>query len=396
MCVVTPRFVRRLLAIVVVLLSSASVGRADTLTLAWDPNPEPDVAGYYVFIGTASGIYDTVVDVANSTAYTFGSAQPGRTYYMTVAAYVAGPILGPHAPEVVATVTNTAPVLINPGNLAGQVGNSVSLAVSASDPDGDPITFGATGLPPGLALQTSTGLITGTLSTAGVATTTLSATDPFGNVATQVFTWTVVAVDITPPSIVISSPSTSSVATTSDFVTLSGVASDDFGVTSVTWAANGNSGVAAGTTNWSVVVGIPTGTSMITVTAHDAAGHTTSGAITVTRSAPTAALSVTSLTADKPAPQIVGTSITFAASTTGGIGPIQYKWRVFNGSSWSVLQGWSTSSTFIWKPSKANAAYTVEVWARSSNSTADAPDSSGAVKNMAFPISDTTRLKRRR
>ena len=139
---------------------------ADSLTLAWDPNPEPEVVGYYVFIGTSSGVYSTVVDVGTSTSYTFTAAQPGTTYYMTVAAYVAGPIVGPHAPEVVAT-TGGGPTLSNPGSRTNSVGDSVSLQLSASDPNGDVITFGAIGLPSGLSLNPSTGLISGTTTTAG-------------------------------------------------------------------------------------------------------------------------------------------------------------------------------------------------------------------------------------
>lgn len=375
---------------------SARLCAADTLTLAWDPNPEPDVAGYYVFIGTASGVYDTVVDVSNTTSFNYTSAQPGRTYYMTVAAYVAGPTLGPHAPEVVASIAGSAPVLLNPGNRSGTVGDSVSLTLSASDPDGDAVSFAATGLPLGLGLQSTTGLISGTLSAPGTFPVTVTATDPAGNAATQLFSWTVLPGDVTPPTISVASPTSASVVTSSDFLTVSGTAADDTGVTSVTWAANGGTGAAAGTTSWSVIVGLPVGTSTITMTARDAAGHSTSTNLSVTRQTQTAPLSLTSLTADKPAPQLTGTTITFAAVASGGTAPYQFKWRVFNGSSWSVLQGWSTSATFVWKPSKANSSYVVEVWARSATSTADAPDSASAKKSLSFPISDVPRVFKRR
>ncbi len=43
---------------------------AESVTVAWDANPEPDVVGYYVFIGTASGFYSTVADVGNGTFVT--------------------------------------------------------------------------------------------------------------------------------------------------------------------------------------------------------------------------------------------------------------------------------------------------------------------------------------
>ena len=48
-----------------------------------------------------------------------------------------------------------------------------------SDPDGDALTFGVTGLPAGLAMDTATGSLTGTTPGAlGVHHLTVTATDP--------------------------------------------------------------------------------------------------------------------------------------------------------------------------------------------------------------------------
>ena len=47
----------------------AGAAHADSLTLAWDPNPEPDVVGYVVYIGNAPGSYTQQVDVAGATQY---------------------------------------------------------------------------------------------------------------------------------------------------------------------------------------------------------------------------------------------------------------------------------------------------------------------------------------
>ena len=40
----------------------------------------------------------------------------------------------------------------------------ISLDAGATDADGDPLTYAATGLPDGLSIDTSSGLISGTLS----------------------------------------------------------------------------------------------------------------------------------------------------------------------------------------------------------------------------------------
>src|SRR5262249_10318295 len=55
------------------------------------------------------------------------------------------------------TVTHLA--LANPGDQISADGAAVSLALQGRDHDGDPLTYGATGLPPGLSLDTFTGII---------------------------------------------------------------------------------------------------------------------------------------------------------------------------------------------------------------------------------------------
>lgn len=94
--------------------------------------------------------------------------------------------------------------------------------------------------------------------------------------------------DTTLPNITITSPtSASSYSTTTNSVTLAGTASDNVGVTSVTWsnAATGGSGNATGTTSWNTgSISLNPGDNAITVTAHDAAGNTRSDQITVTYS----------------------------------------------------------------------------------------------------------------
>src|SRR5437879_1067302 len=65
-----------------------------------------------------------------------------------------------------------------------------------------PTSFGATGLPAGLALNATTGLISGTPTSAGASTVTLSATNA-GGTGTQTL-----AVTITPATPVITSAGT--------------------------------------------------------------------------------------------------------------------------------------------------------------------------------------------
>ena len=69
----------------------------------------------------------------------------------------------------------------------------------ASDPDGDAITFSATGLPPGLAISPTTGVISGTLSYTSAGTHSVTVTATAGTLSgTASFTWTVTNVDRAP------------------------------------------------------------------------------------------------------------------------------------------------------------------------------------------------------
>ena len=95
-----------------------------------------------------------------------------------------------------------------------------------------------------------------------------------------------------------------------------------------------------------------------------------------------AAISV-SMTANRVAPQAPFTAITWTATPAGGGAPHQYKWRVFDGTAWTVSANWSPTNSFVWTPSAANPNYRVEVWLRSAGSSADAPEASTA---SAFPI----------
>ncbi|MGH8576287.1 MAG: calcium-binding protein, partial [Gammaproteobacteria bacterium] len=84
------------------------------------------------------------------------------------------------------------PVVTNPGNQTGVVGANVNLTISASDPDGNTFNYSATGLPAGLSINTVTGVVTGTLSTAGISNVTVTVNDGLvGGTASTGFIWTV-------------------------------------------------------------------------------------------------------------------------------------------------------------------------------------------------------------
>ena len=89
--------------------------------------------------------------------------------------------------------TTGAPVVTNPGNQTNDEGDSVSLQIQATDPDGDPLTFAASGLPDGLSINVLTGLISGTLTdvSSGTHSVVVTVLDNNGGSDSVGFTWTV-------------------------------------------------------------------------------------------------------------------------------------------------------------------------------------------------------------
>jgi subtilase family serine protease len=78
----------------------------------------------------------------------------------------------------------------NPGSQSGTVGTATSLTLSASGGT-SPYTWTATGLPAGLTLNTSTGVISGTPTTAGTSSVTVTAKDSANATASASFSWTI-------------------------------------------------------------------------------------------------------------------------------------------------------------------------------------------------------------
>ncbi|HEY7048972.1 MAG TPA: putative Ig domain-containing protein [Jatrophihabitantaceae bacterium] len=83
------------------------------------------------------------------------------------------------------------PVTVNnPGNQTGTVGTAVSLQMSASGGTA-PYTWSATGLPAGLSINSSSGLISGTPTTATTYNVTVTATDSTNATGNAPFSWTI-------------------------------------------------------------------------------------------------------------------------------------------------------------------------------------------------------------
>ena len=125
----------------------------------------------------------------------------------------------------------------------------------------------------------------------------------------------------------ITSPTSSPTYTaTGSSLTLQGTASDNVGVTQMTWVnSRGGSGTATGTGSWTAsAIALQLGSNVLTVTARDAAGNTAIANLTVTLS------DTTSPTVAVTAP-VAGTTVTSAvvvsanATDNVGVAGVQFK-----------------------------------------------------------------------
>jgi hypothetical protein len=304
------------------ILLVATPGPAGILNASWtapttnsDGSPLTDLASYRVYYGTSSSACpgSSFFQVASSTpspapnqtvTASLTGLSTGTLYYVSVTAVDSSgnesACLTP-APSAVAqrdfTVTPTGPVnfgTVNLGSFADQTftvqntgGGTVSGTASASSA---PFSI-VSGSPFSLVGVGATQAVTVRFSPTVVATASanVNVTGASGDSVSRNVTGTGNVTDTTPPTVAITSPTTASTySTTSSSLTLAGTASDNVGVTQVTWANSlGGSGTASGTTSW-IASGIvlQPGPNVLTVTAQDAAGNTATANLTVTLSTP--------------------------------------------------------------------------------------------------------------
>ncbi|MEV5959941.1 putative Ig domain-containing protein, partial [Streptomyces sp. NPDC051987] len=160
----------------------------------------PIIAGVYALAGTpgssdypAKYPYQHTGNLYDVTSGSNGSCS--TSYFCTARTGYDGPT-GWGTPNGTAaftsgTSTGNTVTVTNPGSQSTATGSSVSLQISASDSAGATLTYSASGLPTGLSISSSTGLISGTASTAGTYSTTVTATDSTGASGSASFTWTV-------------------------------------------------------------------------------------------------------------------------------------------------------------------------------------------------------------
>src|SRR5437870_2542616 len=276
------------------------------------------------------------------------------------------------------TVVNP-PVITSAGTATGQVGVAFSYQMTATN---SPTSFGATVLPAGLALNATTGLISGTPTSAGASTVTLSATNA-GGTGTQTL-----AVTITPatPTASITAPSNNAIVS-GTAVAISATASESGGaIAGVQFKLDGaNLGVeqtaAPYSISWNTAVAA-IGVHTLTAVARDAAGNTaTSPAVNVTVNniPPTV-----SITAPANGATVAGTvTVSATASDNVGVVGVQFKLDGANLGAEVTTAPYSTA----WDTSTAaNGSHSLTAVARdAAGNTATATAVTVTVSNASIP-----------
>jgi prepilin-type N-terminal cleavage/methylation domain-containing protein len=274
------------------------VGVASTLSLVASGGSAP-------IIWSATGLPASLV--MNSAGVLSGTPTTAGTYTVTASATDVFQLVG--TATFVLTV-NAAPALTPVPAQTTPVGDAVTLPVTLTGGTG-PFAWTATGLPTGLTLNATTGLISGTPISTGSTNVTVTVTDKFLKTATATFAWTV----IPKPAI------------TTAVVTYSGIAGSAItalpmtvssGTPGYTWSATGlPPGVTIGSNG--VISGTPaTGSRFVTVvTVTDSYGLTATKTFVFNVSAPTVSyVNITAPLADRN--DAVNTLVSVNLTATGG------------------------------------------------------------------------------
>ncbi|MEV6286394.1 M28 family peptidase [Kribbella sp. NPDC051770] len=142
--------------------------------------------------GTTASFAPSSVTSGSSSTLTLATSAttPAGTYQVTVK----GTGAVSHEVSLSLTVTGTSSGTVtvqNPGSQYGFVGfQSFPLQIRATASSGQPVTFRATGLPPGLSISTS-GVISGTPTSRGSYTATVTATDSGGATGRATFGYSI-------------------------------------------------------------------------------------------------------------------------------------------------------------------------------------------------------------
>ena len=323
----------------VTVTATDTTGASGSASFTWTINPAPNTVSVTNpgnqtgTVGTAVSLQIQASDSASGQTLTYSATGlPAGLSINSSTGLISGTPTTAGTSSVTVTATDTtgasgsasftwtinpAPNTVsvtNPGNQTGTVGTAVSLQIQASDSaSGQTLTYSATGLPAGLSINSSTGLISGTPTTAGTSSVTVTATDTTGASGSASFTWTI---NPAPNTVSVTNPGNQT-GTVGTAVSLQIQASDSASGQTLTYSATGLPAGLSINSSTGLISGTPTtaGTSSVTVTATDTTGASGSASFTWTVSARPPTAVNQSYNAVGNTTLAVGTTVTGPAAT---------------------------------------------------------------------------------
>ena len=177
-----------------VTISATNAGGTGSATLTLTINPAPPaITSATSASGTVGSAFSYQITATNSPTSFGASNLPAGLSVSTASGLISGTPTATGTSSVTLSATNAggtghatltltinnpaAPVITSSNSATGMVGSAFSYQITATN---NPNSYGATGLPAGLSVNTSTGLISGTPTATGTSSVTLSATNAGG------------------------------------------------------------------------------------------------------------------------------------------------------------------------------------------------------------------------
>src|SRR5688572_13367984 len=390
-----------------IFISGISTVLAADVTLTWDANTEPGVAGYNLYAGVTSGGYGSFVSVGNQTSYTVTGLANG-TFYFAVTAYNAYGVESGFSNELSVTInvpSDTTPPVISSVQAINVTSGGATISWNTNDPSTTQVEYGLTTVY-GSSTTLNISLVTTHFQSLGVLASgrlyhyRVKSRDAAGNLAisgNSTFT-TAIPPDTTPPTVTISSPASG--ATVSGTVTITASASDNVGVTGVQFLLDGaNLGAediaAPYSVSWNTSTAL-NGAHTLSARARDAAGKNT-----------TAANRSVNVSNDTTVPTITGVISSSLTSSSASIAwttnessnsQVEYGTSTSYGSSTTVnssmvvshsqaLTGLTASTLYHYRVKSRDAAGNLAVSGDSTFTTAKPPDTTPPTVTISSPAS---------
>jgi hypothetical protein len=128
---------------ILTLFLSLFTAQSASVNLAWDPSVATDLAGYFVYCGTTSGVYTVTLSTPTTvTTSTVPNLVAGQTYYFAVTSSNIAGLQSAYSSELSYTIPlpNTPPVA-SPQSIVTPENAATGITLSGTDADGNALTY---------------------------------------------------------------------------------------------------------------------------------------------------------------------------------------------------------------------------------------------------------------